>query len=386
MSAMQFPIGAVECFNKKRRAFMWSGQEKTTGAQCLIAWDRVCQSKENGGLGIKQLGMQNQCLLLKLIHRLFHPGDSSLAAWAREQVSLTTLEGDVDGDHWTALRSLLPVYQSITTVQIGNGRSTAFWEDNWLDDCALNVSYPALFTHVYRPGASVHDVLEHGLRHFLVPRLSTVASNELAALEALLTNITLTNDEDERVCPLAAPNGQLKSAPLYKLAMQNEGEPCNFFEFVWHNRAPPRIQFFAWLLVHGRIQCKTNLLTKHVVDNDVCDICHSSAETPDHIISQCPFAASFWERIGFSAHNMPQVAELWTVSLPAHILRQHSDTFLLLCCWQLWKHRHDVVFRHMDPSLPRLLRSCRDEAMLWRCRLPIHDRGVVDNWCVMFQM
>lgn len=45
------------------------------GAQCLIAWERVCVPKEQGGLGVKDLRTFNQCLVLKLLHRLHHPGD-----------------------------------------------------------------------------------------------------------------------------------------------------------------------------------------------------------------------------------------------------------------------------------------------------------------------
>ena len=40
-----------------------------------------------------------------------------------------------------------------------------------------------------------------------------------------------------------------------------------------------------------------------------------------------------------------RTTELWTIQpqrgAPAHAL----STMTLLCCWQLWKHRHDVVFR-----------------------------------------
>ena len=51
--------------------------------KCLVAWEMVCQAKEDGGLGVKRLDTQNACLLLKLVHRLHHPQGSAWAMWAR---------------------------------------------------------------------------------------------------------------------------------------------------------------------------------------------------------------------------------------------------------------------------------------------------------------
>jgi hypothetical protein len=53
-------------------------------ARCLVAWNQVCMPKEKGGLGMKDVAIQNQCLLLKLLHRLHHPANLAWARWARE--------------------------------------------------------------------------------------------------------------------------------------------------------------------------------------------------------------------------------------------------------------------------------------------------------------
>ncbi|GJN20850.1 hypothetical protein PR202_gb08279 [Eleusine coracana subsp. coracana] len=108
---------------------MWAGDKSVTGAQCLVAWDAVTRPKDHGGLGIRDLGIQNSCLLLKLIHCLHTAEDSSWARWVRGHIDISSLTGDLDGAHWNDLRRLLLVYQAITIVEIGDGRSTAFWDD-----------------------------------------------------------------------------------------------------------------------------------------------------------------------------------------------------------------------------------------------------------------
>jgi hypothetical protein len=55
MAALLLPQGTLDALDQRRRAFIWSGADKTTGAQCLIAWPNVCLPKERGGLGIRDL-------------------------------------------------------------------------------------------------------------------------------------------------------------------------------------------------------------------------------------------------------------------------------------------------------------------------------------------
>jgi hypothetical protein len=79
MCALQLPPGVIALMGKRRRSFLWCGNDAPSGAQSLVAWEKVCRSRENGGLGVKDLSLMNVCLPLKLLHRLFVADDS---AWA----------------------------------------------------------------------------------------------------------------------------------------------------------------------------------------------------------------------------------------------------------------------------------------------------------------
>jgi hypothetical protein len=107
---------------------MWSGSENgnVSSARCLVAWQKVCNSKELGGLGIKDIGTQNICLLLKLVHKFHFAKSSAWVQWVSSRAYLASLRGDLHGEHWEVLRSILPLYQAITTVTIGDGRNTSF--------------------------------------------------------------------------------------------------------------------------------------------------------------------------------------------------------------------------------------------------------------------
>ena len=105
--------------------------------------------------------------MLKLLHCLHHPVGSSWATWVHQHVDVHTLEGDVQGAHWDAIRSLLPAYRQITHVAVNNGAATVLWEDKWSGSAPLCSTFPALYNHVMNHGASIHDVAAAGLDCFL---------------------------------------------------------------------------------------------------------------------------------------------------------------------------------------------------------------------------
>lgn len=96
-------------------------------------------------------------------------------------------------------------------AQVGDGRSTHFWDDTWLDGSTLSTSYPALHSHAKHPYVSVHEVITNGVRRHLAPRLSTAAATELIALDDFLSDVILTDDEDIRNSPLELLGHQLKA-------------------------------------------------------------------------------------------------------------------------------------------------------------------------------
>jgi hypothetical protein len=66
---------------------------------------------------------------------------------------------------------------------------------------------------------------------------------------------------------------------------------------------------------------------------------------------------------------------------PGLMPKTAHSSLLLLICWELWKHRHDVVFRGMAPDHSRLIAACKISARQWRCRLSKNDARLSVFWC-----
>jgi len=230
----------------------------------------------------------------------------------------------------------------------------------------------------------VQAVVIDGLRQHLVLRLTTLAADELREVQVILSQTTLTNAEDRRSSPFASADGNLATSGLYKM-IKSSRDPSHLPNGgFWSSRAPPRVQFFAWLLLHGRLQCKSNLLTKKIVDDATCELCDGAPETAEHLLFFCPFSAAFWQRLGVQLEPDTAVRDLHHLQKPGSLPPTHFDTFVLLCCWQLWKRRNGIVFRQESMTLPQFLQSCKLEARAWSCRLPKWDLGVSNLWCSAF--
>jgi hypothetical protein len=386
MSATQIPPEIIKQIDRRRRAFLWSGDKETSPAKCLVAWPNVCTTKDLGGLGIRDFGTQNICLLLSLIHRLHCAHSSAWASWIKQRADIANMRCEGLGQHWELLRSLLPLYQALTTVQLGDGRTTLFWSDVWTGDDALADRFPRLYSHCKLKDSTVQQALGSNLHGAFVNRLSPQAQQELIALTEIV-HLTCLNDEpDKRLSQFSRTPDKLDTSTIYRL-LKAKGQPNDPASiFIWKNAAPPRVQLFAWLLVKGRIQCKANLYRKKIVDSPACTVCGADQETPDHIILHCPFAAQFWSTLGLQdVHNL-QTKNLHCFQKLQNLPADQYSAFIILCCWQLWKRRNEVVFRDVHQNLRTIIISCRSEAFQWKVRMPKKSKMVIQAWSSFLEM
>ena len=109
------PQGSLDNLNKIELAFLWSGSDKTTGAKCKVNWDMVCRPTSYGGLGV--LNTDNFARALRLKWLWFEWKEPS-KLW----VGLGNPCTEEDRDFFYASTSII----------VGNGAKTPFWDSPWL--------------------------------------------------------------------------------------------------------------------------------------------------------------------------------------------------------------------------------------------------------------
>jgi hypothetical protein len=85
MSDGLLPAGVIEAIDKRRRVFLWTGEETCNGGQCKVAWADVCAPKKLGGLGVLSIQAQNSALLTKFLTKFHSYSSAPWACWFRHQ-------------------------------------------------------------------------------------------------------------------------------------------------------------------------------------------------------------------------------------------------------------------------------------------------------------
>lgn len=277
------------------------------------------------------------------------------------------------GHHWGLLKSLLPLYQAITLVRLGDGSSTLFWTDVWWGDEPLEDRFPRLFSHCIKPLCMVQDAISDDLQGHFVNRMSPEALLELERVQRIMQETELSEQPDTRLSVFSRSNEKLDTSAIYRLlkARGQHDDPAS--TFIWKNAAPPRVQLFLWLLIRGRVQCRANLHRKKVVD-------WAAEENTDHLFFHWPIANQFWATIGLPLDDATSSRNWHILPRVRSIPHDQYGAFIALCCWQLWKRRNAQVFRDENLTLRQLLLSCKAEAALWRNRFPKKSKKAIDDW------
>ena len=120
-------------------------------------------TKEQGGLGIQNLDLQNKCLLSKWLFKLCNEEGAWQELIRKKYLKNKTLS-QIEKQNgflqlWNGLLGVKDIFLSLGKFKLGNGTQIRFWEDKWLGSQALKIQYLNLFNIVRKKQATVADVL-----------------------------------------------------------------------------------------------------------------------------------------------------------------------------------------------------------------------------------
>jgi hypothetical protein len=225
MCTMKIQKSAIKIIDRGRRHCLWAKKDDwEKHAQSLVAWEKVCMPKDKGGLGILNLEIQNDTLLLKYMHKFMNKAD---VPWV-DLIWHTHYNGKVPhaapkagSFWWKDICSLFDQYRGIASCSIGSGNSVLLWKDKWLNEELLANSYDRLFSFALNQDISVFEGLQTGnLASLFYLPLSVQAFDELQLLQGSLNVLRENADGDNDQWKYSLNNGTYTSSSYYKFLFQ----------------------------------------------------------------------------------------------------------------------------------------------------------------------
>jgi hypothetical protein len=123
----------------------------------------MCQPKDQGGLGIQNLEIQNECLLSKWLFKLINENGLWQTILRNKYLSnQTTVKVERkprDSHFWTGLMKVKKNFLCFGSFQLNNGSQIRFCEDKWIRNLAFKDQYPSLYNITRRKSDIVEKIL-----------------------------------------------------------------------------------------------------------------------------------------------------------------------------------------------------------------------------------
>ncbi|WVZ65126.1 hypothetical protein U9M48_014539 [Paspalum notatum var. saurae] len=281
------------------RRFFWAGADQSVRGKCAVNWPAVARPFELGGLGVLDLRLMGYALQTRWL-------------W------LQRCTGDTNRE-WSALPlSVAPevrcLFDASTHWVIGNGESTLFWADKWIDGNSVGDLAPALLPLVAKRTRSRQSVacgLAGGqwIRE-LTGALSVQAIVQYLHLWVRVQEMSLQPSVQDRLVWRWSQNGEFSVRSAY-LAMHAGSLSFPELSLIWKTWAPLRVKIFLWLawrrrhwIIMGSRQ-GWNVFSATLLKSQATTS-SSGAPLPERCGTWCSFP------LGFPAHHPTAVMEFLT--------------------------------------------------------------------------
>ncbi|WVZ77334.1 hypothetical protein U9M48_025213 [Paspalum notatum var. saurae] len=266
--------------------FMFSFFEVTKG------WNILSTPRDIGGLGILNLEVQNKCLLGKWLFKLLTEDgiwqDLLRKMYLHSKAIIQVSKQPGDSQFWVGLMHVKEQVLYFGSFKLQNGKQIRFWEDRWVGDKPLMLTYPMLYRVVRRKNVTVDTVLNTVPLNVSFRR--ALIGEKLIAWHDLVLKVALV---------------VLGKVKISLLGILTKTEGCaprkNLF---WALKVLLKIKIFLWFLKRGVVLTKNNLAKRQWKGNLKCSFCNAN-KTILHLFFDCHVARFVWNSIFISFGIQP---------------------------------------------------------------------------------
>ena len=279
------------------RKFWWgySGEHWKTH---WVKWERLCEDKEVGGSGFKEIEKFNDALLAKQVWRLINNTDSLChrvfeARFFPNYSILDAKDSSSRSYAWKSIIGARDVIRKDMVWRIGTGEAVRIKEDRWLPgraNCLVISPLPFM-----APDVRVSSLIDPDR---VAWRTEVVQQLFMPHEADIILGISLsTCRPDDHIIWAHTPSGMFTTCSAYKMLVfldistsaggSNSDDQKKFWKGIWQIRVPNKIRHFVWRMCNNALPTLVNLHRRNIVPNLTCTQCHNLPEDSLHAVWYC---------------------------------------------------------------------------------------------------
>ncbi|XP_048590909.1 uncharacterized protein LOC125575828 [Brassica napus] len=358
MSCFQLPISLCKRIQSTLTRFWWDtniGDKK----MAWIAWSKLVQPKDSGGLNFRDIQSFNEAFLAKLSWRIINHPDSLLGRvllgkYCSDESFLECSEKTAISHGWRGVLIGRDIIVNSAGWEVGNGSSINIWEKPWLS-CSTQLRPmgppPREFSHL-----TVSDLMLPDRNEWDIGMIQRVLPFEEQRILAIKPSLTGAPD---KLSWLSTDTGDYSTKTGYAAVLSSrtaedtvstEDASYDWKKNVWKIQTTPKIKLFIWKALHGALPVGEALKSRGINTTGQCKRCNLP-ESIDHLLFHCDFARQVWE----TAPVSPSIEYSGSIDLRSNwssfCSRKNlpptgvsTGALAPWIVWQLWLARNKLVF------------------------------------------
>ncbi|GLT29719.1 hypothetical protein SLA2020_045650 [Shorea laevis] len=162
----------------------------------------------------------------------------------------------------------------------------------------------------------------------------------------------LVNQVEDTFSWKGEANGLFSSASAHRILCSDLHVQPRDWEWIWKSPTLPKIKYFIWLLVHGRIKSMEFLHNLGIVQDPIGKVCNDHVETIDHIFRGCPSAVTVLNMLLPGSLDTNHTIMEFNSWIKLHIGKKTPSSFhripwtVIFCfaLWMIWNQRNHIIY------------------------------------------
>ena len=373
--AQAIPTYAMSCFDLTKTLcedisamicrYWWSQTDEKNKCH-WIGWDKMTRSKQDGGMGFRDLHIFNLAMLARqswrllqnpdslcctVLKALYFPDTSILQAEPRPGMSYT----------WRSVLRGLELLKEGIVWRVGTGEQIDVYKDPWLPrGQTKRVRSPDELGEELRVSDLIDTSTGQWDEELIRNLFDQVDTKEILSIPIRpgMVDTIAWHFDNKGIFSVKSCYHLGVSLRDHKLGKDASSSTATkdqspIWNMIWNLKLPGKVRIFLWRLCHNSLPTRVNIKRKKVELDTRCPMCYRLDEDGGHLFIKCNKVRAVWRmllledvRLDLEAAASPLLMVETILSLPKE---KQITTCVLL--WDWWTTRNKINAGEQERSI-----------------------------------